>query len=632
MIEKLITYLNAKLQLTGYFEKIYHLAEPIKKSDGKTLPKAYCGNGEFVEVSNFDFNYGQSYWRKNGKVSIEELSDAGSFQNSYKFTIPLKLVCFVPKDKISLDDAYSDDRIAQSLIKQMTTFNDSLRGVLSAKRASVIPGDYDTNKQSVLSGEYSGLDITNVSHKNSYISIDFRFEITLTKSCLETECDIDPDILHSFDFCKEGVRNKLTEQQLSCLTDALCNFVDPTVRNSDNSYNTTAPSVGLTLPDITVTQSDGSTETIPAVTDVICQQFANATVKNSDNSYIETVGNGEILLLPDITVTQPDGSTTSSPAVKNVTCNAFVPALVKNSVGSIKYTLSSGGIATIPKYTVKKSTGATLVQNEFDVDTTLSPVLVKNSVGATKYTLEAGDTQNIPKHNIYKSDGITLYGSDEFDQNRTIPAVTVNYGGTTTSYDGGESVTIPRIYAYPITTGSTTSYATRDDAWVQSNYFSGLSANGKLVRLTNVTTLAENNTFGNTNRFTDSLGAQLYGIGNAALANYIIDHYTGLGWYAIPLTGLNWSTAISTAAASTQHSFSDWFVPNYKQLDGLLRSVGGTSQLTLNYAPFSISNSNIWTSTTGTTTTNAIEFANGSFYQVVAKTQSKAIVLCRKHF
>ena len=47
---------------------------------------------------------------------------------------------------------------------------------------------------------------------------------------------------------------------------------------------------------------------------------ADATVKNSDNTYSTTAASGSTLTLPDITVTDSDGTTSSVAAVKNVTC------------------------------------------------------------------------------------------------------------------------------------------------------------------------------------------------------------------------------------------------------------------------------------------------------------------------
>ncbi len=48
---------------------------------------------------------------------------------------------------------------------------------------------------------------------------------------------------------------------------------------------------------------------------------SDATVENSDSSYSDTVGAGATLVLPDITVTQPDGTSSSFPSVQNVTCD-----------------------------------------------------------------------------------------------------------------------------------------------------------------------------------------------------------------------------------------------------------------------------------------------------------------------
>lgn len=46
----------------------------------------------------------------------------------------------------------------------------------------------------------------------------------------------------------------------------------------------------------------------------------DATVKNSDNTYNTTTPSGSVLTLPNISVTDSDGSTSSVPAVKNFTC------------------------------------------------------------------------------------------------------------------------------------------------------------------------------------------------------------------------------------------------------------------------------------------------------------------------
>jgi hypothetical protein len=77
-------------------------------------------------------------------------------------------------------------------------------------------------------------------------------------------------ILPSYDFDNEGVQDSLTEQQKLDLTEWLCSGV-ATVENSNQSFQENV-AVGdtLVLPDITVTDSDGSTFTQPSVEDVTC--------------------------------------------------------------------------------------------------------------------------------------------------------------------------------------------------------------------------------------------------------------------------------------------------------------------------------------------------------------------------
>jgi hypothetical protein len=52
-----------------------------------------------------------------------------------------------------------------------------------------------------------------------------------------------------------------------------------------------------------------------------------ATVQNSDLSYTTTVNSGDTLNLPNITVTDSNGSTFTSPSVKNITCTPAPPSL-----------------------------------------------------------------------------------------------------------------------------------------------------------------------------------------------------------------------------------------------------------------------------------------------------------------
>jgi len=104
-------------------------------------------------------------------------------------------------------------------------------------------------------------------------------------------------------------------------------------------------------------------------------------------------------------------------------------------------------------------------------------------------------------------------------------------------------------------TGQLTSYATGDDGGLQSG------------RATDFFTLASNNPFNNTNRFTDYLGTQSYSIG--VLIDWsTYDGNTVLGYSGATGTNTNitWSDAVTLANNHSEGSFtSGWRLPNFNE-------------------------------------------------------------------
>jgi surface protein len=130
---------------------------------------------------------------------------------------------------------------------------------------------------------------------------------------------------------------------------------DATVENSDSSYVVNVASGGsLILPDVDILVVDINdnpldTSTIPSVKNHIIDVVCNGgTVENSDSSYSDTVLSGGTLTLPDITVTDSDGSTFSQPSVTNVTCTLSPDADVENSDSSYSVQVAAGGLLTLP--------------------------------------------------------------------------------------------------------------------------------------------------------------------------------------------------------------------------------------------------------------------------------------------
>lgn len=180
---------------------------------------------------------------------------------------------------------------------------------------------------------------------------------------------------------------------------------------------------------------------------------------------------------------------------------------------------------------------------------------------------------------------------------------------------GGAAPTTP-VGATLLKTGQTTSYRTGDDGDIEAG------------RATNFTTLATNNPFGNTNRFTDELGGQTY------TNNIVIDWstYNGstvLGWYKGVVPIETWNNAIDNAALLTVGSFSTWKIPNANEMYSIANHESGTS--CWNYAPFSNTTwTVVWTSTTvKSATSSAITAWGDQRMDARGKTATSYSLRCR---
>jgi hypothetical protein len=144
----------------------------------------------------------------------------------------------------------------------------------------------------------------------------------------------------------------------------------------------------------------------------------------------------------------------------------------------------------------------------------------------------------------------------------------------------------PNSSAILMKTGQTTSYRTGDDGDIEAG------------RAISFLVLASNNPFGNTNRFTDTLGGQTYA-NNIVIDWSTFNGSTVLGWRRTKSTGYtDWNTAIDAALALSIGGFATgWRLPNRNELFSIINH--GVPTSVLNYAPFSITvDTNLWTGTT----------------------------------
>ncbi len=139
-------------------------------------------------------------------------------------------------------------------------------------------------------------------------------------------------------------------------------------------------------------------------------------------------------------------------------------------------------------------------------------------------------------------------------------------------------------------TGQTTSYRTGDDGDLEAG------------RNVDFFILAENNPFGNTNRFTDELGGQTY-TNNIVIDWSTYDGSTVLGWRRTPTQTVTWEQAIDGALLVSIGTFTTgWRLPNISELFSICNWQSDFRYL---YSPFNIANVLfIWSSTTNIQSTS----------------------------
>lgn len=146
---------------------------------------------------------------------------------------------------------------------------------------------------------------------------------------------------------------------------------------------------------------------------------------------------------------------------------------------------------------------------------------------------------------------------------------------------------ISRTTAKLMKTGQTTSYRTGDDGDIEAG------------RDVDFFTLAENNPFGNTNRFTDELGGQTYA-NNIVIDWSTYDGSTVLGWCRLVNGGIDnndktWNNSIDGALSLNIGGYTGWYLPNIMQIFSILNLF--TTGHRLGYAPFLLTSTYIWAST-----------------------------------
>jgi len=126
-------------------------------------------------------------------------------------------------------------------------------------------------------------------------------------------------------------------------------------------------------------------------------------------------------------------------------------------------------------------------------------------------------------------------------------------------------------------TARNTEYNTHDLGWYLANESGNFDYNvvgqSPTLDITDKTKLTSLNAFGNFDRVTNSLGlTATYDGSNGEIADYAIDHLTGLGWYLqnAVATNIDFVDSATTLRAATLATFSDWRMLTFQDVENVV--------------------------------------------------------------
>ena len=396
MLKAIVNFLNLKLELLNYFDLTRCLCELKTKGD-VIAPKEYIANGEFQNI-DFDSSDGVSYWRLRDPITVTREANPNKALKRVQTTVPMKLVFSVRRDKLTTDDAYSFDRIRQTIVKQFNIDNGALTTALGAAKVTITAPSSDGDPLSVWDAETSGTETQEPDFKFVFGSIDIDIVIDSDTECLPTECDdVDSDILHTFDFCDAAVIDRLTAAQVTCLEDALSGVCDPVTEQINGVTIGTTPSGDTNNQVITDSAANPvGTEANPSV-------IGDATVTINSASLGATgsvVAEGSVDLVVNL-----DGSPSGSWDGDSweVTSAVCADATV-NINGVFMENIPSGDTENIE---VRQETGATLVGSKQGQYWRVDDSTVENSDASYSAAVVAEGSLVLPNITVTDSDGTT---------------------------------------------------------------------------------------------------------------------------------------------------------------------------------------------------------------------------------
>ena len=215
MIQQAITILNTALDSTGKFAQSYCLGELRADGEGRKVPYAYTASGEFRTV---DIDSGSvTYWRMDSPASFEDIAPKYSAKRLVQGDFSLRLVVISHRS-----DAFEPTRLSNDLASLLIAQDSDIESAVSADSVTLAITSIDHDTPAIYATEFSGIDVEDLDYRLFMLALTIKMTIVAPAECWANECDLDPDILHWFNFCDSATFERLTDEQRECLTARLC--------------------------------------------------------------------------------------------------------------------------------------------------------------------------------------------------------------------------------------------------------------------------------------------------------------------------------------------------------------------------------------------------------------------------
>lgn len=191
ILESIFILLSSAMSNMKLFGAVFPLV--VEKFDGtNSFPAYYKDSGEYDKLLIEDKFRGVTYFRKDGAIRSSKNTSEKYKTNScngkifYDITIPVKQVIFLPREKISCDNAFAEDDFALQVVSRLTDplINNYIQNV---SQLSFTSTGYETESTAVLKQEYSNWkEIVDLDYNHIYISIDWELFFVADSVCLDS--------------------------------------------------------------------------------------------------------------------------------------------------------------------------------------------------------------------------------------------------------------------------------------------------------------------------------------------------------------------------------------------------------------------------------------------------------------